>query len=92
VTIAGVAWHQHVGVRGVQVQIGDGPWQEARLGRVPSTDTWAQWVLPWTVAGSGTVRIRVRAVDATGAVQADTTADPFPSGANAWHTITVTVQ
>ena len=48
VAIAGVAWDQHVGVSKVEVQVDDGPWQPARLAAVPSTDTWRQWVFPWT--------------------------------------------
>ena len=53
VTVAGVAWHQHVGIKAVQVQVDDGPWLDARLGSVPTTDTWRQWVTSWKVAGQG---------------------------------------
>jgi DMSO/TMAO reductase YedYZ molybdopterin-dependent catalytic subunit len=89
VMIAGVAWHQHVGVGGVQVQVGDGPWQAARLGQVPSADTWVQWVLPWTVEGSGPVRLRVRAIDRDGQVQSSKRAEPYPGAASGWHSIVV---
>jgi hypothetical protein len=41
--IAGVAWQQHVGVRGVQVQIDGGDWQDATLATAISADTWVQW-------------------------------------------------
>jgi DMSO/TMAO reductase YedYZ molybdopterin-dependent catalytic subunit len=89
VAIAGVAWDQHVGVDKVEVQINDGPWLSARLATVPSTDTWRQWVLPWTPEKSGSYRLRVRATDARGDVQDAEVRDPFPSGATGLHAVTV---
>jgi hypothetical protein len=92
VMIAGVAWHQGVGIESVQVRVDDGPWQEARLGRVPSADTWVQWAMPWTVRGSGPVTLQVRAVDRQGQVQDEKRRGVFPSGATGWHSIVVTVR
>jgi DMSO/TMAO reductase YedYZ molybdopterin-dependent catalytic subunit len=91
VTIAGIAWHQRVGIKSVQVRIADGEWQEARLARVPSTDTWVQWMLPWTVAGSGPVNLQVRAIDRDGVMQDEKRREVFPSGATGWHSVVVTV-
>jgi DMSO/TMAO reductase YedYZ molybdopterin-dependent catalytic subunit len=91
VAIAGVAWHQHVGIQAVEVSIDGGSWQRARLGRVPSADTWVQWTLPWTPTGDGPVNIRVRAVDAQGTVQEDKRRESFPSGASGWHSVVVQV-
>jgi hypothetical protein len=91
VAIAGVAWDQHVGVSKVEVQIGDGPWQRARLAPVPSTDTWRQWVLPWVPDKSGSYRIRVRATDAKGNPQVTQAHGPGPAGATGLHSITVQV-
>ncbi|HEV7205015.1 MAG TPA: molybdopterin-dependent oxidoreductase [Jatrophihabitans sp.] len=89
VAIAGVAWDQHVGVSKVEVQIDDGPWRAARLATVPSTDTWRQWVYPWTPEKSGRYRLRVRATDAGGRVQDDHDRDVFPAGATGLHAVTV---
>jgi DMSO/TMAO reductase YedYZ molybdopterin-dependent catalytic subunit len=89
VAIAGVAWDQHVGVSRVEVQIDDGPWTAARLAEVPSTDTWRQWVLPWTPPRAGSYRVRVRATDASGSVQTADVRDVYPDGATGLHTITV---
>jgi DMSO/TMAO reductase YedYZ molybdopterin-dependent catalytic subunit len=89
VPIAGVAWDQHVGVSAVQVQVDSGEWQTARLASVPSSDTWRQWVLPWTPAQAGSHSLRVRAVDAAGTVQPSSRQDVYPSGATGLHTITV---
>ena len=89
VAIAGVAWDQHVGVSKVEVQVDNGPWQAARLAAVPSTDTWRQWVLPWTPEKSGSHTLRVRATDAQGHVQDTKHRDVFPSGATGLHTVSV---
>ena len=34
VAVAGVAWHQHVGISGVQVRVDDGEFRDAELGAV----------------------------------------------------------
>ncbi|RLK52431.1 DMSO/TMAO reductase YedYZ molybdopterin-dependent catalytic subunit [Microbacterium telephonicum] len=88
--IAGVAWQQHVGVAGVEVQIDDGPWRPATLAPAISDDTWVQWSLPWT-ADAGSHRLRCRATSRTGEVQTDQEAPPAPDGATGWHTVDVTV-
>jgi DMSO/TMAO reductase YedYZ molybdopterin-dependent catalytic subunit len=90
VTIAGVAWHQHVGIKAVQVQVDDGPWLDARLGSVPTTDTWRQWVTSWKVAGQGPHHITVRAVDERGAVQSTQHRGPYPGASSGLHRIGVT--
>lgn len=89
VALAGVAWHQHVGISQVEVQVDDGPWTDARLARVPSTDTWVQWLLPWTPTSAGPHSLRVRAADTKGTLQDQTRREPFPSGASGWHTVVV---
>ncbi len=90
VAVAGVAWAQHRGIDRVEVRVDEGPWQEARLAEVPSTDTWRQWVWQWD-ARRGSHRIEVRATDAEGDTQPEKRADPFPSGATGWHSTVVTV-
>jgi len=88
--IAGVAWQQHVGVKGVEVQVDDGPWTPATLASAISADTWVQWSVPWAAA-SGSHTVRCRATSATGEVQTVTEAPPAPDGATGWHTIQVQV-
>lgn len=90
VAVAGIAWAQHRGIRGVEVRVDDGPWQPARLGAEVSVDTWRQWVFAWQ-ATSGRHRLAVRATDATGAVQTGDQSPPVPDGATGWHTIDVAV-
>lgn len=88
--IAGVAWQQHVGVTGVDVQVDDGAWMPARLAAAISADTWVQWSVPWT-ATAGTHRLRCRAIGARGEVQTATRTPVVPDGATGRHEITVTV-
>ncbi|WP_206476234.1 molybdopterin-dependent oxidoreductase [Microbacterium sp. KRD172] len=89
--IAGMAWHQHVGVEGVEVRVDGGPWRRAELATAISDDTWVQWSLPWT-AESGTHEIECRALSADGETQTSTPAPPAPDGAQGWHRISVTVR
>lgn len=88
--IAGVAWHNHVGVAGVEVQIDDGPWIPAKLATAISADTWVQWSVPWD-ATSGTHTVRCRATSASGELQTQQRAAPAPDGATGWDELTLTV-
>ena len=84
VALAGVAWAVHRGIGKVEVHVDDGPWQAARLGAVPSDDTWVQWVLEWDAAPGDHV-VTVRATDRAGQLQPEEPADPAPDGAQGWH-------
>ncbi|WP_348639040.1 molybdopterin-dependent oxidoreductase [Curtobacterium sp. 9128] len=91
VAIAGVAWQPHTGVKAVQVQIGDGGWQDAELADSVSADTWRQWVYRWT-ATAGDHRVQIRAVSADGEVQTSVQRPPAPNGATGWDSITLTAR
>ncbi|ANJ29031.1 oxidoreductase [Agromyces aureus] len=80
VVVAGVAWHQHVGVEAVDVQVDDGPWQPATLAAAVSDDTWVQWRFDWD-ATSGGHTLRVRATGADGEVQVSKQQGVVPDGA-----------
>lgn len=88
--VAGVAWAQHTGIRGVQVRVDGGDWQDARLATAISSDTWVQWVYEWDAA-AGSHDIEVRATDADGQVQSGDDVPVVPDGAEGWHSISVTV-
>lgn len=90
VAVAGVAWAQHRGISAVEVQVDDGPWNEADLAPVTSDDTWRQWVWEWR-AEPGEHLLRVRATDGEGDLQEEEESEPFPSGATGLHTVRVTV-
>ncbi|MBB2890371.1 molybdopterin-dependent oxidoreductase [Flexivirga oryzae] len=90
VAVAGVAWHQHVGIAKVQVRVDDGPWRDARLGAAANIDVWRQWVYEWQ-ATPGHHTLTVRAVDDSGAVQIAAQAPPAPNGSTGYHSVSVTV-
>ncbi|WP_245984735.1 molybdopterin-dependent oxidoreductase [Streptomyces tateyamensis] len=91
VSVAGTAWATHRGIAAVEVRVDGGPWAQARLAADAGTDLWRQWSYDWTGAQPGTHRIEVRATDATGAVQTEARATPFPSGSTGWHSTVVIV-
>lgn len=91
VTLGGVAWAQHRGIKAVEVRIDDGPWQSAQLGAAYSKDTWRLWTFDWQ-ATPGPHAITVRATDSRGAVQTGDPASPMPDGATGWASISVDVR
>ncbi|TBL26709.1 molybdopterin-binding oxidoreductase, partial [Verrucosispora sp. SN26_14.1] len=91
VTVAGVAWAQHRGVRRVEVRVDGGPWQEAELAPTASVDTWVQWSWRWE-ATPGEHTLQVRATDSTGETQTGQRQDVAPDGATGWHSVTLTVE
>jgi DMSO/TMAO reductase YedYZ molybdopterin-dependent catalytic subunit len=90
VPVAGVAWAQGRGIRGVEVRVDDGPWQPARLATAVGDDTWRQWVYEWD-AEPGSHALQARATDGTGRLQVEEREPPIPEGATGWHTVQVTV-
>jgi DMSO/TMAO reductase YedYZ molybdopterin-dependent catalytic subunit len=87
-TVAGVAWAPLRGVERVEVQVDDGPWQEADRSTPLSAATWVQWRVTVDLP-PGERRLRVRAVDGTGQQQAEGPRPPAPDGAEGWHTAVV---
>lgn len=90
VTIGGVAWSAASGISAVQVQVDEGPWLDTELGPELTNNAWRQWWLGWD-AVPGEHRLRVRAVDGSGARQSTKEVPPLPNGAEGLHTIDVTV-
>ena len=88
-TVAGVAWHQHTGISGVEVRVDDGPWLPADLAEAISADTWVQWKYDFAPK-AGDHEVAVRAIGADGEVQTGDVADVLPDGATGYHTIRVT--
>ncbi|WP_309710819.1 molybdopterin-dependent oxidoreductase [Pseudolysinimonas sp.] len=90
VVVAGVAWHQHTGIAGVEVSIDDGPWRDAELASAISEDTWVQWRYRWD-ADPGSHVLKVRATSVDGEVQTAELAGVAPDGATGHHTVTIDV-
>ncbi|MFE1592826.1 molybdopterin-dependent oxidoreductase [Nocardia sp. NPDC058705] len=87
--IAGVAWAQHRGVTGVEVQIDDGDWRPAHLSTEVTIDTWRQWTYDWD-ATPGQHTLRARTLDPTGP-QTAVSQDVIPDGATGYPTLTIQV-
>jgi DMSO/TMAO reductase YedYZ molybdopterin-dependent catalytic subunit len=90
VAVGGVAWAQTRGIHKVEVQVDDGPWQEAVLADELNLDTWRQWMFAWD-AQPGNHRLQVRATDGTNEAQTDRRDPPIPTGATGWHAIQVVI-
>jgi DMSO/TMAO reductase YedYZ molybdopterin-dependent catalytic subunit len=92
VAIAGEAWAQHKGIDAVEVRVGNGPWQEARLGKVPDIDCWRQWVYEWDASvRPGSYLVQARATDKTGYTQTALQEPTAPNGASGYPTVQVSV-
>ncbi|MFJ7748391.1 molybdopterin-dependent oxidoreductase [Arthrobacter sp. NPDC097144] len=91
VTVAGMAWAQHTGIRGVQVRVDGGDWQDADLASSISADTWVQWSAQLDLE-PGEHEVTVRAIDANGTEQDETERPVVPDGATGLHTIRVKVR
>jgi sulfite oxidase len=91
ITVGGVAWAQHRGVTGVQVQVDDGPWNEAELLEPNVIDAWRLWRWEWQ-ATPGEHRLRVRAIDGEGRTQIEQAAPTVPDGATGLHSVKVQVR
>jgi DMSO/TMAO reductase YedYZ molybdopterin-dependent catalytic subunit len=90
VTVAGVAWAQHIGIGAVEVRADDGDWVTAELAETVGSDTWRQWRVSLDL-DAGERTLTVRATDADGLVQTEAEAPPAPDGATGWHTVQVSV-
>ena len=89
--IGGVAWHQHQGLKGVQVRVDGGEWRDATFGPDGGNDYWRQWYVEWDAPEPGSHMLAVRALDADGEPQTPARATPFPDGATGVQSIVVTV-
>lgn len=85
-TFGGVAWAPTLGIARVEVQMDDGPWQEAEVSTPLSENSWVQWSYTAGIA-EGDHTIRVRATDGTGETQGEERVSPKPNGAEGWHMI-----
>lgn len=85
VSIGGIAYASERGISKVEVQVDDGPWEEAQL-RVPPVSPlmWVQWRYEWD-GEPGDHVARVRAYDGTGELQVLEENPPHPDGATGIH-------
>jgi DMSO/TMAO reductase YedYZ molybdopterin-dependent catalytic subunit len=67
--IRGVAWSGAAPIACVEVRVGDGSWQEARLVSERTRHSWQWWELITHVQEPGVVTVRARATDLAGHTQ-----------------------
>jgi DMSO/TMAO reductase YedYZ molybdopterin-dependent catalytic subunit len=67
--VRGMAWSGAAPIARVEVSIGGGSWQEARLLGSPSRDHWQAWTLIARVGGPGGTTVAARATDVAGRTQ-----------------------
>jgi DMSO/TMAO reductase YedYZ molybdopterin-dependent catalytic subunit len=70
-TVRGMAWSGAAPIARVEVSVGGGPWQQARLVGERHRHSWQWWELLTRVDGSGPTTVRARATDLAGRVQPD---------------------
>jgi DMSO/TMAO reductase YedYZ molybdopterin-dependent catalytic subunit len=91
IPVGGIAWAPHRGIERVELSTDGGQtWNQARLAKQLSIDTWRQWIYDWD-ARPGEYTLMVRATDGEGVTQTATQAPPHPSGATGYDTVGVTV-
>ncbi len=89
--VGGIAWAGARGIERVEVQVDDGPWQEAQLRQPPlSPLSWVQWRYEWTYE-AGRHSFRVRATDGEGNLQILEPSGARPDGATGVHELMTTV-
>ncbi len=67
--IRGVAWSGTAQIAQVEVRVGGGAWQEARLVGERKRDSWQWWELLTRIEQPGTTTVRARATDLAGRTQ-----------------------
>lgn len=91
IPVGGIAWSGERGISRVEVQVDNGPWQEAELRAPPlSPLTWVQWRFDWPQQ-PGRHTFRVRAYDADGGLQVLSPRGVRPDGATGIHELTATI-
>jgi DMSO/TMAO reductase YedYZ molybdopterin-dependent catalytic subunit len=89
VPIGGMAFAGARGISKVEVQVDNGPWEQAELVAPPLGPlTWVLWRYAWTYAPGRHV-FKVRAYDGTGALQPTVERGPRPDGASGIHSRTM---
>lgn len=72
--VRGVAWSGAAPISQVDVQVGSGPWQRARLLGDRQFGRWQWWEIVVQVPDAGAFELRARATDLAGRTQPDTVA------------------
>ena len=86
VPIGGIAYSGARGISKVEVQVNNGPWEEAQLRQPLSETTWVIWRYEWPYQ-EGNHTFSVRCYEADGTMQIIESSDTRPDGATGIHTV-----
>jgi len=90
--VRGVAWSGAAPIDRVEVSVGDGPWQPARLIGERRRDSWQWWELLTRYDTRGTSTVRARATDLAGRTQPERPEwNRLGYGGNAIQTVAITI-
>ncbi|TMP97101.1 MAG: sulfite oxidase [Verrucomicrobia bacterium] len=90
--IRGVAWSGAAPIARVEVSVGDGSWQEARLVSERKRHGWQWWELLTRVQEPGVITLRARATDLAGRTQPEHAEwNRLGYGNNAIHQVTIRI-
>lgn len=90
--VRGVAWSGAAAIARVEVSVGGGPWEEARLVGERRRNSWQWWELIMRTRGSGRTTVRARATDLAGRTQPETPEwNRLGYGSNAIHEVPIRV-
>ena len=90
-TVGGMAWAPHRGVRAAELQVDGGPWVPATLDAdLLGRDAWRSWSAQLDLT-AGPHTVAVRATDGGGQVQPAEVRGVLPDGATGHHTVQVSV-
>jgi DMSO/TMAO reductase YedYZ molybdopterin-dependent catalytic subunit len=91
--VRGVAWSGAAPIGRVEVSVGDGPWQPARMIGERRRHSWQWWELLTRCDTRGTSTVRARATDLAGRTQPERPEwNRLGYGANAIQTVAITVE
>ena len=91
--VRGVAWSGAAPIDRVEVSVGDGPWQPARIIGERRRHSWQWWELLTRCDTRGTSTVRARATDLAGRTQPERPEwNRLGYGANAIQTVAITVE
>ena len=92
-TIRGIAWSGAAPVARVEVSVGDGAWQDARLVSERKRHSWQWWEMTARIHEPGNIVLRARATDLAGRVQPDDAEwNQLGYGNNSIHRVSVRIE
>jgi DMSO/TMAO reductase YedYZ molybdopterin-dependent catalytic subunit len=92
-TISGIAFAGDRSISKVEISTDAGKtWAEAYIKPKLSDTAWVVWAYNWSPPKPGKYTVMVRATDGHGTLQLSKRTDPYPNGANGWHSVVYTVK